>query len=68
MARRLVLIPVPPKVTASLAAYLRGTCESASAFKIDWRLNQTAPSPAVAMNSLRFMDASLRRTILVMPA
>src|SRR5215469_15066805 len=65
MARRLVLMPVPPRVTVSVAAYLRGSCVSARAFRMDWRVSQRAPTPAavVAMNSLRFMGYTSQQTL-----
>src|SRR3974390_1211541 len=66
MARRLVWMPVLPSVTASLAAYLRGSWVSASALRMELRANQAAPSPreVLTMNCLRFMGASLRGSSL----
>src|SRR3974390_1247629 len=66
MARRLVWMPVLPRVTVSLAAYLRGSCVSASALRRVLRASQAAPSPreVLTMNCLRFMGASLRGSSL----
>src|ERR1700690_186206 len=58
MARRLVLMPVLPRVTVSEAENLAGSVCSARALRMDLELSQAAPRPEAerTRNSRRRMD------------